>query len=152
MTPRAMALKLVMKLKAAMVSTTSVGAQPEKKFSTSPEPDTVKMKHTAVVSTKAITWFLVKGEIAAPMARKAPASSRRKMAKVLRIGLGSLGSGLGYAPKHLVEPAALDPDLGDRPIVLAGDLADLLDDEIAVAGECRQGIGVAIGIDGGDAG
>ena len=48
-------------------------AQPARKPSTIGEPLTVKRKQAAAVSTKAITWFLVKADSAAPMARNAPA-------------------------------------------------------------------------------
>src|SRR5258706_9253304 len=75
-TPRITEVKWLMNEKAATVSTTDCGAQPVKNPSTTDEPDTVSRKHTTAASTNAITWFLVSAEIAAPMARNAPAISK----------------------------------------------------------------------------
>src|SRR5215468_2308151 len=72
-TPRMIALKCVRKLNPATVPSTASGAQPLMKPKTIGEPLTVNTKHTAAVTTKAITWFLVSAERHAPIARKAPA-------------------------------------------------------------------------------
>ena len=62
-----------------MPSTTSCGAQPENRSSTSGNPASRKPKQTTTVRMNAITWLRVNADRQEPMARKPPAISRLPM-------------------------------------------------------------------------
>ena len=68
---------------------------------------------------------------------------------MLRIGVrlrrrsGRFGRRRGDRAEDVVEPAALDPQAGDRPAALAGEIGDLGDDRAAVAREDDQPVALA---------
>ena len=75
-TPLVRSVKLDTKLKEAIVSRSACGVQLEKKFKTIGKPLTVNKKQTAILTTKAITWFFVRDDIQDPIDKKPPAINK----------------------------------------------------------------------------
>ena len=76
MTPRVIAVKCPKMLAPATASTSPAGAQPRNSPSTVEVPAAISTNTSAAVTTKAMTWFLVAADTAAPIARIAPAISQ----------------------------------------------------------------------------
>jgi hypothetical protein len=69
-------VKWVKKLSEAIISTTSMGAQPLNIFRTMGKPLRINMKQMTTPRMKAITWLLLKADVQDPIARKPPAISQ----------------------------------------------------------------------------
>src|ERR1043166_4108124 len=78
-TPLEIRSKWVRKLKEAMALRRGCGAQPLKKSITGGKPLMRKPKQRTTVTTKALTWFLVKADTADPIARNPPAIRHEPM-------------------------------------------------------------------------